>query len=106
MIRQPSKASSAMMTEFHPDESSPRRSKPRVYQEDAKTRQTSHWDWDYLPLKTIERLVRERREVPPEAESPQDPQAQKRIALVCIAAGALLLVGLLAVYAYVGQAAV
>ena len=94
-----------MMTEFQADESSPRRSTPRVYQEDAKTRQTSHWDWDYLPLKTIERLAREGQMVPPEAESPRDPQAQKRIALVCIAAGALLLVGLLVVYAYVGQAA-
>ena len=28
--------------------------KPRVYQEDVKTRHTAHWDWDYLTWKEIE----------------------------------------------------
>lgn len=28
--------------------------KPRVYQEDIKTRHTAHWDWDYLTWKEIE----------------------------------------------------
>lgn len=32
--------------------------KARIYQEEAKVRQTSHWDWDYLPMKTLERLAR------------------------------------------------
>jgi hypothetical protein len=28
--------------------------KLRVYQEDAKTRHTAHWDWDYLSWEEIE----------------------------------------------------
>ena len=28
--------------------------KPRVYQEDVKTRHTAHWDWDYLTWEEIE----------------------------------------------------
>ena len=91
-----------MTTDPQSGETKPRRPKPRVYQEDAKTRQTSHWDWDYLPLKTLERLARERPTVSPDAETRQDPLNQRRIALICIAVGTLLLTGLLVVLAFVG----
>ena len=33
--------------------------KPRVYQEDVKTRHTAHWDWDYLTWKEIEHRLKE-----------------------------------------------
>ncbi len=93
-----------MMTELQPDESRPRRPKPRVYQEDAKTRQTSHWDWDYLSLATLERLAREKRPASRETGPREDSGDQRRMAWVCIAAGALLLLaGVLAVIVYAGQ---
>lgn len=95
-----------MMTEPQSNESKPRRSKPRIYQEEAKTRQTSHWDWDYLPLKTLERIAREKRPVSRNGESRQGPANRRQLALVCIAAGALLLAGLLAALVYFGQTAV
>lgn len=31
----------------------------RVYQEEAKTRHTAHWDWDYLSWEEIERRLKE-----------------------------------------------
>jgi hypothetical protein len=34
---------------------SPKRFK--IYQEDAKLRQTSHWDWDYLSSEQLEQLA-------------------------------------------------
>lgn len=30
--------------------------KLKIYQDEAKARQTTHWDWDYLPAAQIERL--------------------------------------------------
>jgi hypothetical protein len=87
-------------------DSVPRRPKPRVYQEDAKTRQTSHWDWDYLPLETLERLARQKQPASRAAGPRQDPLNRRRLAWVCIAAGALLLAGLMAVGVYIGQTAV
>lgn len=33
--------------------------KLRVYQEDAKTRHTAHWDWDYLSWGEIENQLNE-----------------------------------------------
>jgi uncharacterized membrane protein YukC len=33
--------------------------KPHVFQEDAKTRHTAHWDWDYLTWKEIEQQLSE-----------------------------------------------
>ena len=33
--------------------------KRRVYQEEAKTRHTAHWDWDYLSWEEIERRLKE-----------------------------------------------
>lgn len=29
----------------------------KIFQEDAKLRQTSHWDWDYLSREQLERLA-------------------------------------------------
>ncbi len=69
--------------------------KRRVYQEEAKTRQTSHWDWDYLPLSTLEQLAR--REPSPPQHAPSDPERSRRLktALACIVAGSLLMAALL-----------
>jgi uncharacterized membrane protein YukC len=33
--------------------------KPRVYQENVKTRHTAHWDWDYLTWEQIEQRLKE-----------------------------------------------
>ncbi|MGD8291690.1 MAG: hypothetical protein PVF37_08285 [Desulfobacterales bacterium] len=33
--------------------------KLRVYKEDAKTRHTAHWDWDYLSWEEIENHLNE-----------------------------------------------
>jgi hypothetical protein len=32
--------------------------KLRIYQEDAKTRHTAHWDWDYLTWEEIEQRLK------------------------------------------------
>ncbi len=68
--------------------------KRRVYQEEAKTRQTSHWDWDYLPLSELERLVGQGKST---TTAPSDSGRSRRIktALACIAAGILLMAALL-----------
>ena len=94
-----------MTTDPQSGETKPRRPKPRVYQEDAKTRQTSHWDWDYLPLETLERMARERPATSPDGQTRQGPPSQRRLAMVCIAVGALLLAGLWVVWAFVGPTA-
>jgi hypothetical protein len=33
--------------------------KRRVFQEEAKTRHTAHWDWDYISWEEIERRLKE-----------------------------------------------
>ena len=33
--------------------------KLRIYQEDAKTRHTAHWDWDYFTWEEIEQQLNE-----------------------------------------------
>ena len=33
--------------------------KLRIYQEDVKTRQTAHWDWDYFTWEEIEQQLNE-----------------------------------------------
>ena len=74
---------------------SKRSPKRRVYQEEAKTRQTSHWDWDYLPMDTLERLTRRNKSVPTSAPSAPGRSRRIKMALVCIAVGVLLMVALL-----------
>lgn len=34
----------------------------KIYQEEAKTRQTSHWDWDYMSREELEAAMKERRQ--------------------------------------------
>ncbi len=80
---------------YRNDQTQSRSRKRRVYQEEAKTRQTSHWDWDYLPLETLERLARDSPAHPPEAPRPSVPAVRRKLALLCIAAGALSVAGLL-----------
>lgn len=33
----------------------------KIYQEEAKTRQTSHWDWDYMSREELETAMKEQR---------------------------------------------
>ncbi len=70
--------------------------KRRVFQEEAKTRQTSHWDWDYLPMTTLERLTRAEPPATPDSP-PASPARGRRLktALACIVAGTLLMAALL-----------
>lgn len=34
----------------------------KIYQDEIKTRHTSHWDWDYLSTEELEALMDEQRE--------------------------------------------
>ena len=34
----------------------------KIYQEEAKTQQTSHWDWDYMSTAELEALMQERQD--------------------------------------------
>jgi len=34
--------------------------KMKIYQEEAKTRQTTHWDWDYMRTEEINALMKAR----------------------------------------------
>lgn len=38
--------------------------KQRVFSEEVKQQQVSHWDWDYLPREELERLAAEGPETP------------------------------------------
>ena len=69
--------------------------KRRVYQEEAKTRQTTHWDWDYLPLDTLERLASNEPPVPKNIKPAPKRSGRLRTALTCIVAGTLLMAALL-----------
>jgi hypothetical protein len=65
-------------------------SKWHIHQEEAKTRQTSHWDWDYLPRAELERLSRRQRDA--RAARERRPRARRRLAWICLAAALGLLV--------------
>jgi hypothetical protein len=74
--------------------------KRRIHQEESKTRQTSHWDWDYLPLAELERIRRGHARAP--AENARRATSNRRRALVgwIFVLGGLTLLGLLAVAAW------
>lgn len=67
--------------------------KPRVYEENVKTRHTAHWDWDYLPWKEIERRLKEAG-LNGEERVVQDRKHRRRY-IIWIAFGLLILAGLL-----------
>jgi hypothetical protein len=71
--------------------------KPRVYKEDAKTRHTAHWDWDYLPWKEIERRLKEAgvREDERVVRNGKHLGQGRRRYVIWIAFGLLILAGLL-----------
>jgi hypothetical protein len=73
--------------------------KARIYQEEAKLRQTSHWDWDYLPLKTLERLARQANAARRAPASRRAAKPHRGAALAAIAGGlGLLALAALLVY--------
>ncbi|MFO7645739.1 MAG: hypothetical protein R6W95_15250 [Desulfosarcina sp.] len=66
--------------------------KLRVYQEKPKTRQTTHWDIDYMTTEAVEDLYF--GQPPPTAEPaapPKPKQSGNRLALILIGAGVILL---------------
>ena len=71
--------------------------KLRVYKEDAKTRHTAHWDWDYLPWKEIERRLKEAgvRKDERVVRNGKHLGQGRRHYVIWIAFGLLILVGLL-----------
>jgi hypothetical protein len=78
----------------------PSRPKLRIHQEASKTRQTSHWDWDYLPLAELERLRRQQaRAQAADARRATTNRRRALIGWICVLAG-LALLGLLAAVAW------
>ena len=71
--------------------------KLRVYKEDAKTRHTAHWDWDYLPWEEIERRLREGgvKEEGGVGQNGKYLGKGRRRTVIWIALGLLILAGLL-----------
>lgn len=71
----------------------PSKTKPRVYQEQPKTRQTTHWDVDYLTRKEVDALYRVDTS-PKRPDPPLSPRASddRRLPLILIGSGLLLLV--------------
>ena len=51
--------------------------KLRVYQEDAKTRHTAHWDWDYLSWEEIEHRLNEAG-IGEDTQPPQSAKSRKK----------------------------
>lgn len=64
----------------------------RVYQEDAKTRRTTHWDWDYMSRKELDALaeqIRGRKAAEPSRSGLST--FRKRLTVAMIIGGILLL---------------
>jgi hypothetical protein len=73
--------------------------KLRVYQEEAKTRHTAHWDWDYLTWQEIEQRLKQAgvAEAPQVAQNRQ-PHIKRWSRLgIWIGLGLLVVVALLLV---------
>ena len=81
----------------------------KIYQEEAKIRQTSHWDWDYMSTAELEALMQERQErdrqnKPDRERLNQQPEAETRelSRLIKLLAGLLVVIlsaaGFLALY--------
>jgi hypothetical protein len=52
--------------------------KLKIYQEEAKTRQTSHWDWDYMRAEEYDTLMRKAMEQRSESPNPAQPVSEKK----------------------------
>lgn len=68
----------------------------KVFQEEAKTRQTSHWDLDYMSTEELDALMQEsRRRDEGQAEAAGRTRRRRKVLIaavlvVLVAAGALL----------------
>lgn len=71
-----------------------KRKKGRVYVESEKTRYTTHWDLDYLPLAKLQTLYR-RRNGKPDDRRTKDPRSslrlRRQVGWALIAAGLVML---------------
>jgi len=65
--------------------------KLRVYQEKPKTRQTTHWDIDYMTTEAVEDLYFGQPPPTTEPAPPKPKQSGNRPALILIGAGLILL---------------
>lgn len=52
--------------------------KLKIYQEEAKTRQTTHWDWDYMGAEEYDALMRKAMENRSENSNPAQPAAGQK----------------------------
>ena len=69
--------------------------KQRVTVERDKLRQTTHWDMDYLPLETVEDLYGREQLRTADAPSPEPPPrttSNRRLGVICILAGMVVLI--------------
>jgi uncharacterized membrane protein YukC len=75
--------------------------KPRVIQEDVKTKHTAHWDWDYLTWEEIEQRLSEAGigEDQQTVKNEKSTKKRKLVYAVWVGSG-LLIVGLLVWVAY------
>ena len=69
--------------------------KQRVTVERDKLRQTTHWDMDYLPLESVEHLYSRKRvdtaDTAPRESLPRTT-SNRRLGVICILAGVVLLI--------------
>lgn len=67
----------------------------KLYQEEAKTRHTSHWDWDYMTTAEFNTLMREQQQHRERTEA----HSRRRQRLIQVGAG-LLVVALISALSF------
>lgn len=67
--------------------------KHRVFKEKGKIKQVTHWDLDYLPREEIDDLYLQKREENYRKAGPTYRSGGKKLALMLIAMGLVLLAG-------------
>ena len=80
--------------------------KPRVTVERDKLRQTTHWDMDYLPLESVERLYGRKGVKTADTASFEPPPrttSSRRLGVICILAGVVLLIITLALAGFLAD---
>jgi len=67
--------------------------KHRVFKEKGKIKQVTHWDLDYLPREEIKDLYLQKREKKHREAQPEHRSGGKKLALMLIGMGLVLLAG-------------
>ena len=73
------------------------RKRYKIYQDEAKARLTTHWDWDYLPAAELNRIMNSRRHNPARAAQRHSSVMTPswRVILTCTTLLAITVVGLI-----------